>query len=241
MRTRQHGLALALVLAALGAGFGIPQAALAGPRIEFETTTRDFGTMYQDQQVSTRFAFRNTGDETLVINSVTSSCGCTAVVPSPRQIAPGGSGSLQVTFASGRMRDQVTKYIYVDTNDALEQRTVLTITAHIRVEAEAVPAGIFVGTLKVGQTVTRSFAIRPVEVKRFRIVEVKSQSGLVRVSPPRRLGDKQGGYEITVRFGPVPKAQRVMTSVLVRTDLPHTKEFRVPVYGKVVEQESQRK
>ena len=49
------------------------------PRIEIVEVDRDLGTVSQEQGVvSTDFEFRNTGKSNLVINKLSSSCGCTS-------------------------------------------------------------------------------------------------------------------------------------------------------------------
>jgi hypothetical protein len=207
------------------------------PRIEFDELTFNFGTMYQQEEVSHAFAFRNTGNATLKIEKVRSSCGCTAAMPDKRELAPGEAATLKVTFRSGSMRDRVVKRVYVDSNDPAQARVNLTVTGEIKVEVEVNPRGVYLGRLKIGETLERSVEIVPVDAEDFKILGVSADHPDVRVGKPVPLGKDRPGYRLSVRFGPVEEAGRISAKVTVRTNLEHTKELTISVYGRVGEKE----
>jgi hypothetical protein len=208
------------------------------PRITFPETVYDFGTMWQDQEVTHEYAFSNTGKSALKINTVTSSCGCTAALPSKKEFAPGESGTIKATFRSGRYRDRVTKHINVDSGDPVQPRLVLTLTGIVKAELDVLPSGLYVGSLRIGESAERSVTLSPVEVKKFTILEVKADSPLLQVSAPEPgPAGKEGSYQLKVKFGPADKVGRVNATVIVRTDLPHTKEVIISVFGRIVEKE----
>lgn len=70
------------------------------PQISFDVDTYDFGTIVQGEKVSHTFTFRNIGDGALIINDVTTSCGCTASKYSVEPVAPGENGTIEVIFDS---------------------------------------------------------------------------------------------------------------------------------------------
>ncbi len=203
------------------------------PRIEVSETTFDFGFMYQNESVSHTFKIHNTGTATLNLEQVKSTCGCTAALPAQREIAPGGETELKVTFQSGSMRDRVVKHVHIDSNDSNQPRVTLTITGQVKVEIEVTPKGVYIGKLSLGEVVKRTVDIVPVDVKRFKILSVTSDNPAVKVSKPIPLPDKQPGYRLTITFGPLKEPGRVNAKITVRTDLPHTKEFEITVYGKM--------
>ena len=69
-----------------------------GKEIFFEEILHDYGEIPVDSDGTWSFAFRNLGEEAIVINRVRSTCGCT--VPSwPREpVEPGGSGEITVKY-----------------------------------------------------------------------------------------------------------------------------------------------
>lgn len=86
--------------------------------------------------------------------------------------------------------------------------------------------------------VERTVTIRPVDVKSFRILEVRSDHRNVRVDTPEALKDKQGGYRLRIHFGPFSQPERVYSSIVVRTDLKHVSDLRITVYGKAGQPET---
>ncbi|UCC68747.1 MAG: DUF1573 domain-containing protein [Armatimonadota bacterium] len=205
------------------------------PRIQFEEDTWDFGTIYQSAEVSHAFVFHNTGDAVLEIGKVRSTCGCTAALLAEREIAPGQKGEIKLTFRSGTMRGRVVKHVYVGTNDPLRPRVDLRVTGEVKVEVEAVPHGIYIGKLEVGEAIERSIALYSPEVPSFRILEIYASHPALRVGDPVKLAGQQGRYRLNVQFGPVEEPGRVNAKITLHTDLPHTKKVVVRVYGKVVE------
>jgi hypothetical protein len=226
-------LACALVLASghVLAGESPKDATYA--RIQFVEKAYDFGTMYQNEEASHVFTFRNIGNDVLKIEKVKSSCGCTAALPQKRELDPGDETTMTVTFKSGSMRNRVTKRVHIDTNDAVEPRMTLTITATVKVEVEVSPSGVYVRNLGVGEIVQRDVEIAPVSVKSFRILQTSADHPAVivkKILPPAKPEEP---YKLTIQLGPISQPGRVSAKVLVRTDLPHTPEITIPVYGRI--------
>lgn len=69
-----------------------------GKEIWFEAYLHDYGQIEEDSDGTWSFAFKNLGEEVIVINRVRSTCGCT--VPDwPREpIEPGASGEIAVKY-----------------------------------------------------------------------------------------------------------------------------------------------
>jgi hypothetical protein len=98
------------------------------PRIAFDRTMQDFGTIKQGEVVSTTFTFTNTGRSTLNIRETKANCGCTVSEPEKTTLAPGESSILRVTFDSAGRRGRQYKSITVFTNDPTKPTRQLTIT-----------------------------------------------------------------------------------------------------------------
>ncbi|SDX06832.1 MULTISPECIES: DUF1573 domain-containing protein [Flavobacteriales] len=85
------------------------------PKITFEESQYDFGTIDKGTHVEHLFKFKNTGDAPLMIVNAKSSCGCTVPEWTKDPIAPGGEGELLVKF-DGSGQNQVSKTITLTTN-----------------------------------------------------------------------------------------------------------------------------
>lgn len=89
----------------------------SGPRLEFEATEFDFGTISEGEQITRFYRFTNTGKMPLVISQVTANCGCTVPKTWPREpIGPGKSGQIEITFDSDQREGIQTKMISVVAN-----------------------------------------------------------------------------------------------------------------------------
>jgi hypothetical protein len=76
----------------------VDQAKKKGQEIWFEEHLHDYGEIKKDSDGTWSFAFKNLGEEAIVINRVRSTCGCT--IPEwPREpIEPGNSGKITVKY-----------------------------------------------------------------------------------------------------------------------------------------------
>ncbi len=68
--------------------------------IVFSEYEHDFGKIAAGEKVAAIFTFTNAGKGPLIINSVTTSCGCTASKYSRKPVAPGQSGTIEIVFDS---------------------------------------------------------------------------------------------------------------------------------------------
>ena len=103
------------------------------PKIKFKEDSWDFGRVKQGQILTHSFLFTNEGDVPLVIQRVTTSCGCTAALVSKKKIAPGKEGEIKATLNTRGYEGHVSKYIYVESNDPAQTRKQLTVSAKIDV------------------------------------------------------------------------------------------------------------
>jgi len=89
----------------------------AKPSMTFKALEHDFGTIKeQDGKVSYTFTFVNTGGSALLIQNVTSTCGCTTPDWTREPVAPGASGIIEVTYNPAGRPGAFRKYINVVNN-----------------------------------------------------------------------------------------------------------------------------
>ncbi len=90
--------------------------AVKGPKIKLAADSYDFGTVAQGAAVKHIFKFKNVGTDTLKIEQVRSSCGCTAA-ESSKIIPPQKDGQIEVNFNTASQMGQVSKTVYIFSND----------------------------------------------------------------------------------------------------------------------------
>lgn len=98
--------------------------------ITFQNTSFSFDTIDEGVKVAHQFEFTNTGQVSLVISNVQSTCGCTVPTWPDDPIAPGASSQITVEFDSeGKPKKQV-KPITIIAN-TIPNKTVLTVEGFV--------------------------------------------------------------------------------------------------------------
>lgn len=85
----------------------------AQAQITFDKKVHEFGAVLWKNPVTATFTITNSGDKSLVISNVTTSCGCTIANWTQTPIAPGATGVVSSTFdakALGRFQKSIGVY-----------------------------------------------------------------------------------------------------------------------------------
>jgi Protein of unknown function (DUF1573) len=130
---RRHVALLALLaLAAAGRTWAdAPPVPAAAPRIVVEPASFDFGTLRPAGEVQKEFVIRNHGRAELVIQSISTDCGCTAALSESKTVKPGGSTVLRVTLTAPAEPGKIRKRVLIKSNDAARPSLEIRITATV--------------------------------------------------------------------------------------------------------------
>lgn len=108
-----------------------PAQLASAPVAQFNTLNFDFGDMKDGDKKEYTFNLTNSGKSDLQIRNVRSSCGCAAVAPSKKMVAPGETVPIKVTFDSRGKRGRQNKSITVITNDPKNPTSTLRISCNV--------------------------------------------------------------------------------------------------------------
>jgi hypothetical protein len=92
----------------------------------------DFGKIAHDTVVKHEFTVTNASKRTLAIKGVATSCGCTASEAAKKELAPGESTPLTVSFNSKGYSNEVSQFVYVNTDDPENPVIKFTIKAFVQ-------------------------------------------------------------------------------------------------------------
>jgi len=85
------------------------------------------------QEIVGRIPYRNDGEAVLKIESIQSSCSCTAEITGDRELAPGEKGELQVILDKSKLSyGSVKKFIKIQTNDPERPFAIITFLLQIQ-------------------------------------------------------------------------------------------------------------
>ena len=134
---RRRRVVPGLFAAVLAAGFAASASPeeQKTPRIRVEPEAFDFGKALPAKTLRKEFTLSNFGDEALVIESVSTTCGCTAALASDTKLAPGSSTVLRVTLETRSYSGKVERQVLVRSNDP--KVPLLTVKVSATVEAPA--------------------------------------------------------------------------------------------------------
>lgn len=141
----------------------IAQEIVQGAAIEFQEDVHDYGDVPFEGNGTFTFVFKNTGTEALLITDAKGSCGCTVPTWSKEPIAPGQSGSIDVTYDTKRVGG-IAKSVTVTSNAVNTPIKVLRITGNVM-------------PMPVEETVEAPVMVQPVveKVEVVEVVEVKME------------------------------------------------------------------
>lgn len=108
----------------------------SGPHIVIDPATHDFGRVKFGDVPEYTFVVKNSGDQILEIESVSTSCACTKGEMDTTSIAPGGQANLVVSFDPAVHGDdtdmgELTRTIYLSTNDSNQTEIEAKIYAEV--------------------------------------------------------------------------------------------------------------
>jgi septal ring-binding cell division protein DamX len=123
------------------AAIALIQTALAG--LKWEQTQIELHPAPGDATAVGSFKYRNDGPQTVHIKSVHTSCGCTTTSRQKDEVASGENGEITATFKVGASTGVQQKTVRVETDDATEPVTVLTLRAVIPQLVEIKPSFVY--------------------------------------------------------------------------------------------------
>lgn len=101
------------------------------PVIEIDNRVFDFGEIKQGEKVTHAFVITNKGKSNLILRKVRASCGCTAIQPEKKVIAPGESTQIIAEYNSRGMSGRQNKSITVYSNDPKRSTLLLRLTGTV--------------------------------------------------------------------------------------------------------------
>src|SRR5256886_5838381 len=115
----------------------------ARAELKWEQTALELHPTANDKQAIGHFKYQNTGKTPVHFKSVHASCGCTTAQSQKEEVPPGDKGEITATFNIGDRTGTQVKTVTVETDEATNQKTVLTLKAEIPQQLEITPNFVF--------------------------------------------------------------------------------------------------
>lgn len=101
------------------------------PRLVIDRTNHDFGRINEGNSVETTFQITNPGKSVLNIRETRGNCGCTVSSLPKKEIKPGETVPMIVTFSSAGRRGRQYKTVTIFSNDPLSPTQMISIRAEV--------------------------------------------------------------------------------------------------------------
>jgi len=115
----------------------------ARAELKWDKTEMELHPTPADKQAVGHFTYQNTGKQPVHFKSVKASCGCTTAQTQKDEVPPGEKGEITATFNIGDRTGTQVKTVTVETDDAANPRTVLTLKTIIPQLLEVTPTFVF--------------------------------------------------------------------------------------------------
>jgi hypothetical protein len=115
----------------------------ARAELKWEQTAVELHPAATDKQAVGHFKYQNNGKTPVHFKSVHPSCGCTTAQTQKDVVQPGDKGEITATFNIGDRTGTQIKTVTVETDEAPNQKTVLTLKAVIPQQLEISPTFVF--------------------------------------------------------------------------------------------------
>lgn len=115
----------------------------ARAELKWERTQIELHPAVGDKEAIGHFKYKNTGDTSVRIKSVKTSCGCTAAQSQKEAIAPGDTGEVTATFKIGDRTGTQVKGVTVETDDPAHPTIALVLKTMIPQSLEIQPMLVY--------------------------------------------------------------------------------------------------
>jgi len=155
-----------------------PSGRIPVPRIVFEKVIHDFGNVGPGTNQLCEFRFTNTGDDILKIGEIDKTCGCTPFSLDKTEYAPGESGSLKVRYYAESQYGDVTKNLFVHSNDRRRPKVGLTVKARVIMKVLCEPRTLSL-SLKYQNAGCPQITLTSIDKQPFSIQSFKSTANCI--------------------------------------------------------------
>lgn len=208
----------------------------AQPKLKvLEGLSFDLGKIGRGTVATKQMILKNIGGDTLKLGTVEVSCGCTGTVVSNRQLLPGDTTSLLITFNSKNFSGQVHKSVTINSNSIDAPRTVVEFTATVTEDLSITPMQFYFKDAEVGRMSLATVKVKNESDKDLMITGYHTQlENFVVKYQPKALAPGET-MDLTAEFTP-KKAEAILSNgVFITTSSKSQNEVYVYVFGNVKE------
>lgn len=196
------------------------------PRIEVDQEVFDFGKINRGDKVSHTFKVKNAGNADLFIKRVRSSCECTVVKEFTKTLKPNEITEIKVTFDTKNYRKQVSKYVYIESNDPETPNKRLTITGEIELPLAEVSIYVKLNESELvvskGKKIAQRIVIRNNGRQELKLKGASTSSSKFKINLPAQSVPPRDTLLLPLRIKPTKKGETLTEYIYLEIAIPIT-------------------
>lgn len=132
-----------------------------------------FGTIYQTgAMVHKVITVKNAGSDSVKINNVSTSCGCTAAIVATKALAPGQETDIRIQFNPTGYIGGVTKYIYISSSYKKDPLLTVRMTGNVAYALQPTPSYVLFNNARLGEKDSSEISLSNTTGESMRITKV---------------------------------------------------------------------
>jgi hypothetical protein len=214
----------------------IPLSSLfAAPEITFEKKTFDFGEIIAGDSAVCFFTFTNTGDSTLKILDMRTTCLCALADLEKKTYEPKEKGTIKAIFYSTGRKGKVTKSVFITTNIKENRVVRLAITGHIKKTWKCEPEKVDFGEIGDRTILIDTVEISTESVDSIRIDSIIPEPEELNVSIVKHEGSS---VHLKVLVEASGIKWRFIGVIRFFSNIPEARKIIIPVYARMSEEDA---
>jgi hypothetical protein len=183
-------------------------------QLVFDQQEQSFKVKAEQESIVAKYRFTNSGKESVKIENVKTSCGCTAAGLKKTEYAPGESGEIEAKFTFGGRFGRQEKAIIVSTSQSKENPIILRLVVDIEDQIHIRPELVF---WRVGeQPDPKKIEVTIGDNATVKILSVVSDNPSIKAE----LSEVKPGKEYEIQITPTDVSQKGGATLLIRTNYP---------------------
>jgi hypothetical protein len=185
----------------------------------FKEKSHDFGVVATASDTRYRLKFKNIYQEDVHIQSVDTSCGCTAATASTRLLKSGQEGYIEIKMDTVKFKHRKDSAVTVRFDSPTFAEVRIPITVYIRTDVVIEPGAAEFGTIPEGKSAEKTLKVEYAGRPDWQIREIRSPRDYIEA---KAVEVKRGGgfatYEVKVTLKDDAPAGRLREELLMITD-----------------------
>lgn len=193
----------------------------------------DLGNIFEGTVTERELTVINSGNDTLFVKSVTTSCGCTVAKLSKTSVAPNDSIIVSISFTSKGNLGKFKRDIYIFSNDSTRSKVDVVYTGNIYSVLQATPRYISFGTQLLGHSDQRVVSIKNTGRSPITITSYKAPEPQLSLSVNKEIIQPNDSLQLKVVLNPL-KTGKILGQIELNTNSPVKPALKISFVGKVV-------